>query len=415
MAVFQPFQGFRPRAELAEKIASKPYDVLNSSEARAEAGDNDLSFLHVVKSEIDLPEGTDPYDLKVYGKARENLDRLIRLGHMVQDDKDCFYVYRQEMDGRVQTGLVGCCSVDDYNKDVIRKHEHTRKDKEADRIRHVDTTDANTGPVFLTYPTVEKVDAQVDAWIEMHKAVVDFEADSVRHTLWVLDDDAAAKDIVSAFSKVKSLYVADGHHRSASAAIVGSKRQEANSDHSGHEEYNRFLAVCFPSEQLHIMDYNRVVRDFGEYDGPGFLKALETAFDLEKISEKGDPYRPQARGEYGLYCGGSWYCMKAKVEVIPDHPVDGLDVAILQQQMLTTLLSIEDPRIDKRIDFVGGIRGLGELEERVDEQGWAFAVSMFPTSINDLMNVADAGQVMPPKSTWFEPKLRSGLFVHKLS
>jgi uncharacterized protein (DUF1015 family) len=415
MAVFQPFQGFRPRADKAEAIASKPYDVLNTAEARVEAAGNPLSFLHVVKSEIDLPEGTHAYDLQVYAKARENLDELIRLGHLVQDDQDCFYIYQQEMNGRTQTGLVGCCSVEDYRKDVIRKHEHTRQEKEADRIRHVETTDANTGPVFLTYPTVLKIDELVEDWKQEHQAVVDFVADNVRHVLWILDDSAKAKDLVSSFSKVKNLYVADGHHRSASAAIVGQKRSEANPKHNGSEEYNRFLAVCFPSEQLHIMDYNRVVKDFGERDCIGFLRALEEAFEIEEVGHKGEVYTPQQRGEFGLYAKQTWYRLRAKQDFVPNHPVMGLDVAVLQNEVLTKLLSIEDPRTDTRIDFVGGIRGLFELEKRVDEDGWAFAVSMFPTSIDDLMAVADAGEVMPPKSTWFEPKLRSGLIVHKLS
>jgi len=416
MAVFQPFKGFRPRAEFAEDIASKPYDVLNSAEARREAEGNKLSFLHVVKSEIDLPAGQDPYGDEVYRKARENLDRLILRGKLVQDDADCFYFYRQEMDGRVQTGIVGCCSVDDYLQDVIKKHEHTRADKERDRIRHVETTDANTGPVFLTYRPAEKVDRQVDQWIAAHRPVYDFSADGVRHTMWICSDRRATEDLGAAFARIRNLYVADGHHRSASAAAVGRRRREADSGYTGAEEYNRFLAVCFPSDQLHVMDYNRVIRDLGSRSEGEFLEALEASFTLERVSGKGEPYRPESRGRFGLYLGGAWYKLEARLEVINrGDPVDGLDVSVLQRKVLTKLLGIEDPRTDARIDFVGGIRGLGELERRVEEGGWACAFSMYPTSIEDLMAVADAGKVMPPKSTWFEPKLRSGLVVHKLS
>jgi len=416
MAVFQPFQGFRPRQAVAAQIASKPYDVLDSREARLEAAGNELSFLHVVKSEIDLPADLAPYAPQVYAKARANLDRLIKLGHLVQDDRDCFYVYRQEMDGRVQTGLVGCCSVGDYLDDTIKKHEHTRADKEADRIRHVDATDANTGPVFLTYRPVERVDRIVEGWIEGRKPVYDFVSAGVRHVFWVLDDAKLAAELVQAFAKIKHLYVADGHHRSASAAKVGQLRAAANPGHAGTEEYWRFLAVCFPSEQLHIMDYNRLLKDLGGRTPADFLKALEGSFTVEERSRRGEPFRPEEPGTFGLYLDGVWYELTARREVVPqDDPVARLDVAVLQAQLLTGLLGITDPRTDKRVDFVGGIRGLGELERRVDEDGWACAVAMHPTSIDDLMAVADAGKVMPPKSTWFEPKLRSGLVVHRLS
>lgn len=415
MAVFQAFKGFRPRIDMAEKIASKPYDVLNSKEARIEAAGKPDSFLHVVKSEIDLPETISPYDDSIYAKARENLDRLVSLGHLIQDDTDCFYIYRQHMAGRAQTGLVGCCAVADYLKDVIKKHEHTRAEKEADRIRHVDTTDANTGPVFLTYRPVEKIDTIVEEWTEEHDPVYDFEVDGVRHVFWVLDDSKMNHEITQAFSRVKSLYVADGHHRSASAAKVGELRRKANPRHTGREEYNRFLAVCFPSEQLHIMDYNRVIQDLGGRTEDGFLEELKAFFDVEQVSATGTPWRPEARGQFGLYLGKSWYKLTVKPQRVPEDPVEGLDVAVLQRIVLSSMLEIEDPRTDNRIDFVGGIRGLGELERRVDEEGWACAIAMFPTSIDDLMSVADAGKVMPPKSTWFEPKLRSGLIVHRLS
>jgi uncharacterized protein (DUF1015 family) len=416
MAVFQPFQGFRPRAELAAKVACRPYDVLSSAEARVEAQGNPYSFLHVDKSEIDLPEDVDLYDDRVYAKARENLDRFIAQGILVQDDCDCFYIYRQEMDGRIQTGLVGCCSVDDYLNDVIRKHEHTRADKERDRIRHVDECDANVGLVFLTYRGQPRIDQIAADWTAARQPIYDFESGGVRHQWWVLDDPKLQAELVAAFAKVRYLYVADGHHRSASAAKVGEQRRAADPGHSGHEEYNRFLAVCFPSEQLHIMDYNRLIKDLGGRSSEEFLAALETAFVVEAAGERGRPFRPAEPGQFGLYLEGRWYRMTARPEVVPaGDPVRRLDVAVLQEQLLTGLLGITDPRTDKRLDFVGGIRGLHELERRVDEGGWACAVAMHPTSIDDLMAVADAGQVMPPKSTWFEPKLYSGLVVHRLS
>ncbi|MDP2361018.1 MAG: DUF1015 family protein [bacterium] len=415
MAVFTPFEGFRPRADLAARVACRPYDVLSSAEAREEARGNPHTFLHVDKSEIDLPEEIDLYDNRVYAKARENLDRFIAQGVLVQDDCDCFYIYRQHMDGRVQTGLVGCCSVDDYLQDVIRKHEHTRADKEKDRIRHVDECDANVGLVFLTYRGQARLDQVTEQWTTGHAPVYDFESGGVRHQWWVLDDPRLQAEIAAAFAKVKHLYVADGHHRSASAARVGEQRRAANPRHTGDEEYNRFLAVCFPSEQLHIMDYNRLIKDLGGRTSTQFLAELERAFTVEPAGERGQPFRPEERGQYGLYLEGRWYRLSARPEVVPaDDPVGRLDVAVLQEHLLTRMLGITDPRTDKRLDFVGGIRGLGELERRVEEDGFACAVAMHPTAIDDLMAVADSGQVMPPKSTWFEPKLYSGLVVHRL-
>jgi uncharacterized protein (DUF1015 family) len=415
MADFTPFQGFRPRADLAARVACRPYDVLNSAEARLEAEGNPYTFLHVDKSEIDLPADVDLYDDRVYAKARENLDRLIAQGVLVQDDCDCFYIYRQHMDGRVQTGWVGCCSVDDYLTDVIRKHEHTRADKEKDRIRHVDECDANVGLVFLTYRGQARLDAIAEEWTAAHAPVYDFESGGVRHQWWVLDDARLQAEITAGFAKVRNLYVADGHHRSASAAKVGEARRAANPKHTGNEEYNRFLAVCFPSDQLHIMDYNRLIKDLGGRTPQQFLADLETAFTVEPAGERGTPSKPEARGSFGLYLEGRWYKLRARPEVVPtDDPVARLDVAVLQKNLLTDMLGITDPRTDKRLDFVGGIRGMAELERRVDDDGFACAIAMFPTSIDDLMAVADSGQVMPPKSTWFEPKLYSGLVVHRL-
>jgi uncharacterized protein (DUF1015 family) len=414
MADFTPFQGFRPRADLAAQVACRPYDVLNSAEARVEAVGNPHTFLHVDKSEIDLPEDVDLYDDRVYAKARENLDRMIALGVLVQDDTDCFYIYRQHMDGRVQTGLVGCCSVADYVDDVIRKHEHTRADKEKDRIRHVDECNANVGLVFLTYRGQARLDQIAEQWTEGHAPIYDFESGGVRHQWWVLDDARLQAEISAGFTKVRNLYVADGHHRSASAAKVGQQRQEANPAHTGEEEYNRFLAVCFPSDQLHIMDYNRLIKDLGGRTPQQFLLDLQTAFTVEAAGERGDPCKPAERGTFGLYLEGSWHRLTIRPELVGEDAVASLDVALLQKHLLTDMLGITDPRTDKRLDFVGGIRGLHELERRVDQDGFACAVAMFPTSIDDLMAVADSGQVMPPKSTWFEPKLYSGLVVHRL-
>lgn len=415
MATLVPFAGFRPRAELAARIASKPYDVLDSAEARVEAEGNEYSFLHVVKSEIDLPVDTDPYADIVYATARRNLDRLIELGRLVQDDSPCYYLYRQEMDGRCQTGVMGCVSVEEYENNTIKKHEHTRAAKELDRFRHVEETNANTGPVFLTYRPNERIDRIVEEWTESHKALYDFEVAGVRHVFWIVDDPKVQKEIGLQFQKVRSLYVADGHHRSASAAKVGARRRAANPDHTGQEEYNFFMAVCFPSDQLCIIDYNRLVKDLNGRTAEVFLADLSTRFKVERISERGEPWRPRGKGQFGFYLDGLWYKVEAPAEwTEAEDAVARLDVAILQEHVLTGLLGITDPRTDERIDFVGGIRGLRELERRVDEGHFALAIAMHPTSLDDLMAVADSGRVMPPKSTWFEPKLRSGLVVHKL-
>ncbi|MCA9784320.1 MAG: DUF1015 domain-containing protein [Calditrichaeota bacterium] len=415
MATFVPFAGFRPRADLAARIASKPYDVLDSKEARQEAEGNEYSFLHVVKSEIDLPEDTNPYDDAVYAMARRNLDRMIELGRLVQDDRPCFYLYRQEMNGNIQTGVVGCVSVEEYENNTIKKHEHTRETKERDRIRHVDETNANTGPVFLTYRPSEKIDRLVEDWCDAHKCLYWFEVDGVQHEFWVVDDPKVQKEITAHFQKVRALYVADGHHRSASAAKVGAKRRAENPSHTGQEEYNFFMAVCFPSDQLNIIDYNRVVKDLNNRTEEQFLAELATKFRIERMSDRGEPWRPRGKGQFGLYLDGIWYKVEAPAEWSEvDDAVARLDVAILQEHVLTGMLGIADPRTDERIDFVGGIRGLRELERRVDEGQFVMAIAMHPTSLDDLMAVADSGRVMPPKSTWFEPKLRSGLVVHRL-
>jgi len=411
MSTFRPFKGLRPRRELAEQIASPPYDVINSEEAREMAAGNPLSFLHVVKPEIDLDPSIDLYDDRVYAKAAENFDRLIDEGHMVQDGEPSYYVYAQEMGGHRQVGIVGCASADDYFNDVIRKHEFTRPDKEKDRTRHVDTLDANAGPVFLTYRASEVVDALV-AEITATDPTNDFTADGVRHILWPVAEPAWVEKVEQAFAGIQVLYVADGHHRSASAASVRNWRQEKNPGHTGDEEYNFFLAVVFPHDQMQIMAYNRVVEDLNGMSPAEFLARAGEKFE---VSEAASPV-PASPQQFCVYLEGKWHLLSARAGSFPvDDPVLRLDCSILQKNLLEPLLGIGDPRTDKRINFVGGIRGTEELEKLVDSGKYTVAFSLHPTSIVDLMSVADAGQVMPPKSTWFEPKLRSGLVVHKLS
>ncbi len=411
MSIFRPFRGLRPRPELAEQIASPPYDVINSEEARELAAGNPLTFLHVVKPEIDLEPAINLYDDQVYAKAAENFKRLIDEGHLVQDGESTYYVYAQEMGNHRQVGIVGCASADDYFNDVIRKHEFTRPDKEKDRTRHVDTLDANAGPVFLTYRAEDEVDRMV-AEITTSAPTNDFTADGVRHILWPVSDPQWVARVQQAFTAIPVLYVADGHHRSASAASVRNWRQEENPNHTGDEEYNFFLAVVFPHNQMQIMAYNRVVEDLNGMNPAEFLKKAAEKFEVTTASSP-VPASPQ---QFCVYLEGTWHLLTARTGSFPaDDPVLRLDCSILQKNLLEPLLAIGDPRTDKRINFVGGIRGTEELERLVDGGKYAVALSLHPTSIVDLMSVADAGQVMPPKSTWFEPKLRSGLVVHKLS
>ena len=409
MATVKPFKGYRPAAN-AEQIACPPYDVINSQEARQMAAGNALSFLHVEKPEIDLPESVDLYDPQVYAKGKENLEKFIADGILKQDNKPCFYIYAQTMNGRTQYGLVAAVSAEEYDKAIIRRHELTRKDKEEDRTRHVDTLSATTGPVFLTYPDKPEMD-KIVAEICAGKPVYDFtSADGISHRVWVVSDENTVKDIIRIFAQLPVLYIADGHHRSASAANVARKRKAANPHHNGQESYNFFQAVIFPSSQLYIMDYNRLVKD---------LNGLTEAQFMEKVAEKFDilesgKAKPAARHQFGMYLGGKWYTLTAKAGTFDDKdPVSALDVSILQQNLLAPILGIGDPRTDKRISFVGGIRGLGELKAKVDGGAYKVAFSMFPTSIEELMKVADAKLIMPPKSTWFEPKLRSGLVIYK--
>lgn len=410
MSKIRPFRAWRPAPDLAAKIASPPYDVVSSEEAREMARDNDLSFLHVVKPEIDLPVGTDLYSDEVYATGARNLKALIDRGALIREETPCLYVYQQRMGDHVQAGIVGGTSVQEYEEDRIRKHEHTRRVKEDDRTRHVDTLNANAGPVFLTYPAQGGIDSKVDE-IRSRRPAYDFTSpDGIVHTAWIVSDPGEMALLQKAFGAVDALYVADGHHRSASAARVGRMRRESNPSHTGDEEYNYFLSVLFPHNQLKILAYNRVVRDLNGLDPGEFLDRVSTKF---AVSAADAPSPPSPR-EFGMFLDGTWRRLKARPGTYPeDDPIDSLDVAILQNNLLGPVLGIEDPRADNRIDFVGGIRGTAELEKRCGA-GWAVAFALYPTSIEQLMSVADAGRVMPPKSTWFEPKLRSGLLVRSL-
>lgn len=413
MAVFRPFKAVRPVPEFASKVAALPYDVMNSEEAACMVEGNPYSFLHVDKAEIDLPEGTDLYSEQVYLKARENMDKLVSDGICIQDSENRFYIYRQVMNGRAQTGLVGCVSIDDYINNIIKKHELTRADKEADRINHVDYCDANTGPIFLTYRPQEKLASLLEGWKESHEPVYDFVTDDgIGNTVWVVDSPETVSEISELFKAVDYLYIADGHHRAASAVKVGLRRREQFPDYDGSEEFNFFLAVLFDCNELEIMDYNRVMKDLNGNSEEEFIAKISEKFDVEKVGK--EAYKPEKAHTFGMLLGGEWYKLSAKSGTFNENdPVASLDVSILQSNLISPVLGIDDPRTDKRIDFVGGIRGLCELERRVNED-MCLAFSMYPTTLRELMDIADAGQLMPPKSTWFEPKLLSGLFIHKL-
>lgn len=405
-----PFRALRPVPQYAEKVAALPYDVMDSDEARAMVQGNPYSFLHVDKAEIDLPTETGIYSDAVYAKARENLDRLVADGVLRQDRQPCFYLYRLTMDGRSQTGVVGCASVAEYEQGIVKKHEQTRADKEADRVRHVGTLNAQTGPIFLAHRPAPALEQVVEGWAAGHAPLADFTAeDGVGHTVWMVDDEMAIAEIQRAYAMIPALYIADGHHRCASAAKVAQLRRQEDAGHTGNEEYEFTLSVLFPANQLYIMDYNRVVQDLNGLDRQAFLERLSAVFTVEPVS---GPAKLQARRQFGMYLGGQWYRLCARDGVAPvGDPVQSLDVAVLQNNVLEPVLGIQDPRTDKRIDFVGGIRGLEELQQRVDA-GAAVAFALYPTSMEELMAVSDAGRMMPPKSTWFEPKLRSGLFIH---
>lgn len=417
MAIVRPFKGIRPVKELASKIAALPYDVMNSDEAREMVKGNPHSFLHVDRAEIDLDPSIDIHDKRVYEKARENLDRMISEGEYIQDQKPCLYIYRQIMNGRAQTGIVFCASIDDYINNVIKKHEFTRADKEEDRINHVDYCDSNTGPIFLTYKEDQIASEIIEAWIEnesKRKPVYNFTAeDGISHIVWVVDNEIIINEIVDLFKEIDYLYIADGHHRSASAVKVGLKRRKANPNYTGDEEFNYFLAVAFPDNDLMVMDYNRVVKDLNGLSKDELIEKIKEKFEVTEAPDC-EPFKPYKKHTFGMYLENKWYVLEAKDGIYnEDDPIDSLDVSILQSNVLTPILGIEDVRTSDRIDFIGGIRGLKELEKRANSD-MKIAFSMYPTEVSDIMDVADIGEVMPPKSTWFEPKLRSGLFVHKL-
>ena len=415
MAKIKPFRGVRPPREYVEEVESRPYDVLDSEEARAEAGDNEKSLYHIIKPEIDFAPGTSEYDPRVYEKAAENFKKFQDKGWLVQDGKEQYYIYAQTMNGKTQYGLVVCAYVDDYLNGVIKKHELTRRDKEEDRMKHVRVNNANIEPVFFAYPD----NAVLDALIMRYAGTApeyDFIApvDGFRHQFWVIADDADIATVTAEFAKMPSLYIADGHHRSAAAALVGAEKARQDPNHDGTEEYNYFMAVCFQASQLTILDYNRVVKDLNGLSSSEFLAALGKNFEVEQKGEA--EYRPRRLHEFSLYLDGLWYSLTAKPGTFDDtDPIGVLDVDISSRLILDEILGIKDLRSDKRIDFVGGLRGLGELKRRVDSGEMRMALALYPVTMKQIMDIADSGKIMPPKATWFEPKLRSGLVIHKLS
>ncbi|EGO64955.1 DUF1015 domain-containing protein [Acetonema longum] len=412
MAVVKPFCGLRPAPELASRVASLPYDVMDSDEARALVKTNPYSFLRVTKSEVDLPPEIDIHSPRVYEKAKDNLAEFIAQGILRQDSEPCFYVYKQKMGHHVQIGLVAAVSAEEYEHNIIRKHELTRPDKEQDRVDHIRATGAQTGPVFLTYKATDTVSGLIDQAMAEPPAYDFMTEDGISHTLYLVADRALCSRIEAAFQQVDVLYIADGHHRSAAAARVRESLRKSNPGHNGQEEYNRFLAVIFPHDMMQIMDYNRAVTDLAGRSPEGFLTEISRKFIVE-LKAGGGAYKPSAAHTLGMYLGGCWYKLTAKPNSFdPDDPVGALDVSILQRNLLAPLLAIKDPRTDKRIHFVGGIRGMKELERLVDSGRYAVAFSLYPTSIQELMAIADAGEIMPPKSTWFEPKLRDAMVIH---
>ena len=411
--IVKPFKGIRPPKALVEQVASRPYDVLNSEEARAEAEGNEKSLYHIIKPEIDFPVGTDEHDERVYAKAAENFQKFQDNGWLVQDAEDKYYVYAQTMNGRTQYGLVVCAAVEDYMTGKIKKHELTRRDKEEDRMKHVRVNNANIEPVFFAFPHQDELDAIVSK-VVAGEPEYDFVApDGFGHHFWVIDDAATIARITEIFAQFPAMYIADGHHRSAAAALVGDEKRKQNPNHVGDEEYNYFLAVCFPDNQLNIIDYNRVVKDLNGLSDEDFLKALEANFDVKEMGA--EIYKPNALHNFSLYLSGKWYSLTAKEGTYNDNdPIGVLDVTISSNLILDEILGIKDLRSDKRIDFVGGIRGLGELKKRVDSGEMKVALALYPVSMKQLIDIADTGNIMPPKTTWFEPKLRSGLVIHKL-
>lgn len=414
MAIIKPFKGVRPPKNYVEEVASRPYDVLSSEEARAEAKGNEKSLYHIIKPEIDFPVGKDEHDEDVYNKAVENFNKFQKQGWLVQDEKENYYVYAQTMNGRTQYGLVVGSYVGDYMNGVILKHELTRKDKEEDRMKHVRINDANVEPVFFAYPENPELDTIVQNVVKQAPEYDFVSVDDIGHHFWVIDNDSDIKRITELFAEMPYLYIADGHHRSAAAALVGAEKAAKNPNHKGDEEYNYFMAVCFPENQLKIMDYNRVVKDLNGLSPVEFLNKLEENFI---VIDKGEEiYTPDKLHVFSLYLAGKWYSLEAKPGTYDDNdPIGVLDVTISSNLILDKILGMKDLRTDKRIDFVGGLRGLEELKRRVDSGEMVAALALYPVSMKQLIDIADTGNIMPPKTTWFEPKLRSGLVIHKLS
>lgn len=414
MAVIKAFRAFRPVPELVSKVAALPYDVVNREQAKEIARGNEFSFLHVDKAEIDLDINIDPYNKKVYEKARENLNNLFEKGVYIQEEKPCFYIYQLTRNGKTQTGLVCCTSIDDYINDVIKKHENTLEPKEKDRIYHVKYTEAHTGPILTAFKGQKQVEDLMKSWCTSHEPVYDWEDnEEIRQTVWVVDDDKVINDLIVMFSKVPTLYIADGHHRAAAATKVGLMKRRENPNYNGSEEFNYYLSVIFADSELTLLEYNRLVSDLNGLSEENFLEKLKEAFD---ISLQTKPYRPTAKHSFGMYLSGKWYRLNSKHGIFDNNdPVERLDVSILHNKIISPILGITNPRSDSRIDYVGGVKGMGELMSRVDNGEMKVAFSMLPTSMEDLMSIADAGRIMPPKSTWFEPKLRSGIFIHSIN
>lgn len=413
MAIIRPFKAIRPEKTFANEVISLPYDVMNRVEAKEMCANKPHNFLRICRSEIDLPDDCNPYSNEVYEKAKSNVSDFLKKGVLLREDTPCFYIYRQIMNGRVQTGIAACASIDDYQNNIIKKHEFTRHEKELDRINHFDICNANTEPVFLTYRSNDDVNQIISDWIDQHDPEYDIVSeDQTQHIIWVLNDSEIVQTICQYFDTIDALYIADGHHRTASAVKVGLKRREANPNYSGMEEFNYFLTVIFPDKDLRIFDYNRVVKDLNGLSSEDFLEKIKDKFNVISIRSS-EPYKPEAPHTFGMYLDNKWYKLQAKESILSDDAIKGLDVSILQDHLLNPILGIQDPRKDKRIDFVGGIRGLKELEKRVHSD-MTVAFSLYPVSIDQLLAVSDQDLVMPPKSTWFEPKLGSGLFIHEL-